>query len=175
MLVTKERGIAKRRTQPHAIVIGPDLSVLFYEPGAIELLELAFDAPLDGTLRLPQLLEETIQRHLSDDDDNGPIDLGSVIARVAPLEGARNGYAVIMLEERRRRENIARATHDFGLTNRERQVLVLLLQGHTNAQIAEILMLAETTVTDYVKNLLKKTASRNRAEMSARVLRYDDM
>lgn len=173
MLVTKELGIAERRSQPHKIVVAPDLSILFYEPGAVELLELADDAPLDGAAQLPRALEDAVARRLHAEELDGPIDLESVVARIAPLNGARDGCVVILLEERRHRDHLARATRDYSLTNRERQVLALLLQGDTNAQIAAVLALAETTVTDHVKNLLKKTGSRNRAEMSARVLGYD--
>lgn len=167
-----EEPIAQRRTRQHAIVVRPDLSVLFYEPGAIELLELTY-GPQADTDHLPRPLEEIVRRRLVDGADDGPVDLGPAFARIALLEGVRDGFAVVHLAEQRRREHLDYAVAEFRLTHREREVLALLLRGHTTAEIAELLTLAETTAGDYVKSLLKKTGSRNRAELSARVLRYD--
>ena len=49
-----------------------------------------------------------------------------------------------------------------GLTSRERHILELLAHGMTNAQIAEQLVLAESTIKDHVKRVLAKTRSPNR-------------
>jgi len=42
------------------------------------------------------------------------------------------------------------------LTNREREVLQLVAEGHSNAEIAEILVLSENTVGVHRNNLMKK-------------------
>jgi DNA-binding NarL/FixJ family response regulator len=51
------------------------------------------------------------------------------------------------------------------LTNREREVLSLVIEGCSNLGIAENLYLSPKTVEKYVANLLKKTASHNRTEL----------
>lgn len=53
----------------------------------------------------------------------------------------------------------------FDLTQREREVLVLLTHGLSNAQIGTRLHLSPRTVEKYVSNLLRKTATNNRAEL----------
>lgn len=51
------------------------------------------------------------------------------------------------------------------LTNREKEVLVLLCQGLPNIKIAEKLYLSPKTIEKYVSNLLHKTHTKNRTEL----------
>lgn len=57
------------------------------------------------------------------------------------------------------------------LTPRERQVLELVAQGRTNAEIAEKLGVSQNTVKFHMKNILGKLHLRNRAEVVAYALR----
>jgi DNA-binding NarL/FixJ family response regulator len=50
------------------------------------------------------------------------------------------------------------------LSEREREVLVLVAQGYSNREIAERLVLAEGTVKNHVSNLLGKLQAENRTE-----------
>jgi DNA-binding CsgD family transcriptional regulator len=54
------------------------------------------------------------------------------------------------------------------LTRREREVMALVAAGHTNARIAEDLVLSEQTVRSHVKRILRKLRAFNRAEAVAR-------
>ena len=51
------------------------------------------------------------------------------------------------------------------LSPREREVLKLIAEAHTNRQIAEILHLAEKTVESHRANLLRKLGMRDRVEL----------
>ncbi len=51
------------------------------------------------------------------------------------------------------------------LTPREKEVLGLLLSGHTNKEIAELLRISAFTVRDHVSRLLRKGRARNRTEL----------
>ena len=57
------------------------------------------------------------------------------------------------------------------LTPREREVLGLVAQGATNAEIAAQLAVSENTVKFHMKNILQKLHARNRAEVVAYALR----
>ncbi|WP_050897217.1 LuxR C-terminal-related transcriptional regulator [Patulibacter medicamentivorans] len=57
------------------------------------------------------------------------------------------------------------------LTPREREVLGLLASGATNVQIADQLVVSESTVKSHVKHILRKLRASNRAEAVSRYLR----
>jgi DNA-binding NarL/FixJ family response regulator len=50
------------------------------------------------------------------------------------------------------------------LSAREVEVLRLVAQGKTNAQIADLLVISRNTADRHVSNILSKTGSANRAE-----------
>jgi DNA-binding CsgD family transcriptional regulator len=59
---------------------------------------------------------------------------------------------------------------DAMLTDREREVLQMMVKGHANAAIAERLVIREGTVKSHVKHILRKLGAVNRAEAIARYL-----
>jgi DNA-binding NarL/FixJ family response regulator len=63
------------------------------------------------------------------------------------------------------------STSERLLTKRELEVLDLMAQGATNAQIGDRLFIAMSTVQTHVKNVLRKLGARNRTEAVARYLR----
>ncbi|HKQ17486.1 MAG TPA: response regulator transcription factor, partial [Solirubrobacterales bacterium] len=59
----------------------------------------------------------------------------------------------------------------YGLTAREREVLVLLAQGQTNRRIAETLFISESTASVHVSNIIGKLGVSNRVEAAAAAVR----
>lgn len=66
-----------------------------------------------------------------------------------------------MLEEERKRKRLNKATP------REQEVLLLLLQGHTNKDIAQRLGISDYTARDHVSALLRKNEVKNRGQLIA--------
>lgn len=64
------------------------------------------------------------------------------------------------------------AAEAFELTEREEEVLALLIQGLTNPEIAERLVVSRSTAKAHVSNILSKMGVSNRAEAIALALQY---
>jgi pimeloyl-ACP methyl ester carboxylesterase/DNA-binding CsgD family transcriptional regulator len=58
------------------------------------------------------------------------------------------------------------------LTQREREVLTLLVTGRSNREIAEALVLSERTVARHIANMYEKAGVHGRAEITAYALRH---
>ena len=59
----------------------------------------------------------------------------------------------------------------FGLTTREREVLVLLADGRTNRQIGDALFISGSTAGVHVSNILAKLGVTSRTEAAAVAVR----
>ena len=60
---------------------------------------------------------------------------------------------------------------DYGLSDRERQILQLLVDGHTKTQIAEQIFLSPHTIDTHVRNIYTKLHVNNRSGAVAKALR----
>jgi DNA-binding CsgD family transcriptional regulator len=52
------------------------------------------------------------------------------------------------------------------VTPREREILELVVAGHTYGEIARALVISEKTVSSHISNLLRKTGTANRVDFS---------
>ena len=60
----------------------------------------------------------------------------------------------------------------FDLTEREREVLQLVIEGHSNQQIAEVLFISIATVKAHISNILSKLQVSSRAEAIAYAIKH---
>ena len=111
------------------------------------------------------------------------LELARALASESPdlaVEEARAAYATFReLGASRARDEAAAVLRELGtatgglprevgeLTAREQEVLGLLAQGMSNAQIAETLVISEKTAGHHVSRILAKLGVRNRAEAAA--------
>ena len=56
-----------------------------------------------------------------------------------------------------------RAARPMGLSSREAQIMSLIAQGHSNGEIAAMLVLAEKTVKNHVNRIYAKLGAGSRA------------
>jgi DNA-binding NarL/FixJ family response regulator len=102
--------------------------------------------------------------------DTPPADLLAAIRVVARGDGLLAPSVTRRLIEEFARRPGARPADDAGLrllTEREREVLVLVARGLANAEIAERLVVTEGTVKTHVSRVLAKLHARDRAQLVA--------
>jgi len=97
-----------------------------------------------------------------------PSALGWITLNASVPEGA-SGTVAIVLERSATEPATALALETQGVTEREREVAMLLARGLTNPEIAAALVLSPYTVQDHIKSLFEKTGVGSRQELVARV------
>jgi DNA-binding CsgD family transcriptional regulator len=61
----------------------------------------------------------------------------------------------------------------YRLTAREKEILRLLIGGYSMQKVADTLFVSYTTVNSHLKNLHRKLAVSNRAELVSKVIKED--
>jgi DNA-binding NarL/FixJ family response regulator len=97
--------------------------------------------------------------------DRPPEELVAAVRVVAAGEALLAPSVTRRLIEEFARRAPATSGHELGeLTDREREVLILMARGLSNAEIARSLFVAETTVKTHVGRVLHKLRLRDRAQ-----------
>jgi len=93
--------------------------------------------------------------------------------RAFPIGGPENGHGsthVMVLIEKvieKHDINYKRAKSEFGLSDREIEVVALLAHGLANKEIGSKLFVSEHTVKDHIKNIMRKMSASSRSEIIA--------
>ncbi len=87
--------------------------------------------------------------------DVAPAELVDIIRKAARGEAVLHPRVALRVIQEMRRES-ATPTLFTELTEREMEVLILIAQGLSNAEIAERLVISQKTVKDHVSNILSK-------------------
>ena len=130
-------------------------------------------------LQPPVYIVEAVRRYCADWDWKDPARCPSgafspvpnVLLLVSPLAGDEGIFAAANVQHLKAR-SLETAMTEYSLTEREGDVLKLLLAGFRANEIGDTLSIAESTVREHVKHVLVKTGARNRVQMIARVLGY---
>jgi two-component system, NarL family, response regulator LiaR len=93
---------------------------------------------------------------------------------VKAIRDAVSGRSTLSPEAARVLVQATRSTQDplVDLTEREREVLGLVVQGHSNRQIADAMVISVATVKAHVSNILSKLQVSSRAEAIAYAIKH---
>jgi NarL family two-component system response regulator LiaR len=92
----------------------------------------------------------------------------------AAIRSAYKGTSTISTETAKRliKKKTAEQEPDFSLTSREVEVLALIVNGLTNREIADRLVISRATASVHVSNILAKLGVSNRVEATSLAIRH---
>lgn len=125
----------------------------YVQPVAIEMLNLS------SVIFIPIMHDQQLYGWLSFDQMGESFDCSATYLNFLQEVGNRLGMYLGRPQLRNR------LNRNITLTEKEKLVLYLLLEGHSNKEIASLLYMSEFTVRDYVKMLMQKTEARNRTHL----------
>ncbi|WP_449283416.1 response regulator [Leucobacter sp.] len=137
------------------------LTTFGHEAYLFDALAAGVSGFLLKTARAEQLID-AVRSLAAGDALLGPDVTRAVIARVAAPASPAPSEPRAPRDTRSPRA--AQAMERAGLTEREREVLALLAEGRSNAEIAAELFLGEATVKTHVSNVLQKLGVRDRIQ-----------
>lgn len=164
-------------TGPAVLVVGPSDEITQLSPAAAERMAELGDGPAGG---LPVAIASIISsaRRLACGEAGAVPRLRVrtpsgrwLIVHAAPLSrpGGGRGDVAVTIEKAGPSEVLPLVVCALGLTEREQQIVALLLDGETTARIGQRLHLSPYTVQDHFKSIFEKAAVRSRRELVARV------
>ena len=74
-------------------------------------------------------------------------------------------YISVLPEKKNRETQLEEFEKLYRFSPREIEVFQLVLEGHSNSEIAECLFISENTVKFHIKNLLRKTACTSKTSL----------
>jgi len=90
------------------------------------------------------------------------------------MEGNGGYFLAVTIERVRRRNVLLRAAKKYLITPREREVAAFLFDGLRIEEIGERLSISTSTVNDHIKNLIERTGAKNRSQMLALLLGWEN-
>ncbi len=163
----KHHPYVTSRSVPAVYVVDASMRVLFQRGDPSERRSECLTA---GT-SLPPLVEESVRRlaqareaMFPKPDSLASAHSNSLVVRVIWLAGTGAEAMAVLVERLRIRDHLNNVRVRYGLSPRESDVLRLLVEGATNAEIGKRLHIAESTAVFHVKRMLLKMQARNRTE-----------
>ncbi len=80
--------------------------------------------------------------------------------------------SIVLLEPLPTGDEIKSKLSHFGLSQRQEEIAVLVMQGLSNNEISDRLCIAKQTVKDHIRDIFEKANVHHRIELAAKVMRF---
>jgi DNA-binding NarL/FixJ family response regulator len=159
-------ALTERRKPPVVVIVDRDARIIAHSCDA-------------DVFKVMHCLRRLVDRHLARRHTAAPVTVelldATTAVRIVDLAGDGDEYFAITFERHLQRRDVVEAVaSEYRLTNREREVFRMLLSGSTDHEVSQRLTIARTTASDHAKNILRKTGTKKRTELFARVITYDE-
>ena len=159
--------IANARRGPYFYVVDEQLAVLVARAGADHGAD-ARTLPREVAAAAQELVRRGIGE--AEQDSAVAIVRRGLVLRMVRLEGGTRARFALFLEPFQQRDLLRAAAKTYGFTNRERDVLDLMLRGKSTSSISKRLHIADATVQHHVKNIGSKVGVSRRVEIVAAIV-----
>lgn len=163
---------------PGLVILGTDLDIDSLSPGAERWLDELGDG---GTGPLPTSVQSVVAAAAG--AARAEVSMARVLSRRgawvvlhgAPLQGDDTGRVAVIIEPANPDRILPLLMSVYGLTERERQVVGLVLKGLPTAGIASRLFVSTYTVQQHLTSIFDKVGVRSRGDLVARLFftRYE--
>ncbi len=160
---------------PGLLILDENLEVESRSPGAEQWLE---ELPGGRPNALPPAVTAVAAMALhSDESPAGEVAMARVLSHHgawmvlhgAPLVAAPARRVAVIIEPARPERILPLLMSAYGLTEREKEVVALVLQGRSTAQIATALFVSQHTVQQHLKSIFDKVHLHSRRDLVARL------
>lgn len=103
----------------------------------------------------------------------GVDDLLMVLYAIRDGESFISPYVAAVRPRHDRSDDESRLVHDFGLTDRERTILGLLVQGYSNKEISNTIFVSLDTVKVHLKHIFEKLQVDSRTKAAVKTIRHN--
>jgi DNA-binding CsgD family transcriptional regulator len=165
--------MVKSRSSPGVLILNREDRILYANEEALKLLKNPEEIPSE----MKRLCDELKSGKAVKTASNGHCALlwregDAPCALRAFLIGAQGSafpatHILVLVENVTEQHgiNLKKAKMQYGLSDREVEVVALVAQGLSNKEIGSRLYLSEHTIKDHVKNILRKTGAASRSEI----------
>jgi DNA-binding CsgD family transcriptional regulator len=161
---------------PGVLIVDQDLKVVSSTAGARAWLDAMPAAEVYAALgMLPAAFYAAASLALSRGDGRGTHALSRTVdgrwltIEVAPLNGPHEGWVAVNLRTGTAAETFDLLCRAYGLTQRERAITALLLEGLDTRAISRRLSISSYTIQDHLKAVFDKVGIHSRGELVARL------
>lgn len=177
-LITEEiLELVRSRSSPGVLILDRDHKVLYANQEALSLLKNTGEIPPEmRTLCDEAQSQESNNQSAVESkghcallwrEGEPPCSMRAILIGAQEIE--RPATHVMVLVENVTEQhglNLKKAKSQYGLTDREIEVVALLAQGLTNKEIGSKLFISEHTIKDHIKNIMKKMSAASRSEIA---------
>lgn len=176
-MITEEiLEIVKSRSSPGVLVLDRHGKLLYANEEALKLLNNSQEIPPE----VRQLCEELKGQGKDELSGTAPGDHCALLWREgespcsirafligAQAKGHPATHIMVLAEKVTEQHglNLKKAKSQYGLSDREIEVVALIAQGLANKEIGSRLFISEHTIKDHIKNILRKTDAASRSEI----------
>lgn len=180
LVVTPEESDQPPIRGPGVIVFDTDGKAESISPAAERWIEEIVEVPPPSVPSESQIVQAVAARARALQAGQDPLELAArsrartrsgswLLLYGTQLSGGADGRTAVIIQPTARSEVAPLVALAYGLSDRERQVMQLCMQGQSTKQMAKVLQVSPYTVQDHLKSIFEKTGVSSRGELVGQI------